>query len=232
MLSKTAVIAGSTGLIGTRLVELLVGAPEYARVIALTRRPDGTASGTLQLRSADFDHLDTVLGDVRGSASTPLDVFCCLGTTIKTAGSEDAFRRVDFDYVVSTGRWAHHAAARRFILVSALGADSASRVFYNRVKGDAEQAVRNLGLASVVILRPSLLDGERKEFRRGERLTLTALRPVRELLPRSIRPVRDVDVAATMLAAARMDQAPPVIGSAQMHRAAARLGTPASGSSA
>lgn len=221
---KTAVVAGSTGLVGSRLVELLSTAPEYARVIALARRAGESGRPTVQWRAADFDHLDKLLADVHGSAATPLDVFCCLGTTIKTAGSEAAFRRVDFDYVVSLGRWAMQAAARRFVLVSALGANAASRVFYNRVKGEAELALRGLGLASVVILQPSLLDGERKEFRLGERLTLAALRPVRALFPRSVRPVLDIDVAATMLQAARAEGPQPVIASAQMHGAAARVG--------
>jgi uncharacterized protein YbjT (DUF2867 family) len=220
---KTAVVAGSTGLVGSRLIELLVAAPEYQRVIALARRPGESADGTLQWRAADFDHLDALLGDVRGSTAAPLDVFCCLGTTIKTAGSEEAFRRVDFDYVIGLGRWASQASARRMVVVSALGANSASRVFYKRVKGEAEQALRALGLASLVILQPSLLDGSRKEFRLGERLTLAALRPVRGLFPRSVRPVRDVDVAATMLEAARADTSPGMIASAAMHGAANRL---------
>lgn len=224
MIQKKAVVAGSTGLVGSRLVQLLVAAPEYSLVVALSRRPAAEARGKLQWRAADFDRLDQILGDVRGSETIPLDVFCCLGTTIKVAGSEEAFRRVDFDFVVKTGRWARGASARRFILVSALGADPESRVFYNRVKGDAEQTLGALGLPSLVVLRPSLLDGERIEVRPGERLALKLTRPVRRLLPKSVRPVLDVDVAATMLSAARADRAPLLIESAQMHDAAGRLG--------
>lgn len=223
MIHKTAVVAGSTGLIGTRLLEALGAAPEYSLIVALTRRTSSGGSGKLQWRSADFERLDKVLGDIRGSESVPLDAFCCLGTTIKVAGSQDAFRRVDFDYVVRFGRWARGANARRLVVVSALGADPASRVFYNRVKGEAEQALGTLGLPSLVVLRPSLLDGERKEVRPGERVALKLTRPIRRLLPRSVRPVLDVDVAATMLAAARADRAPLLIESAQMHDAAAQL---------
>jgi uncharacterized protein YbjT (DUF2867 family) len=223
MTQKKAVVAGSTGLVGSRLVQLLVAAPEYALVVALSRRPAAKTRGKLQWRPADFDRLDRILGDVRGSETIPLDVFCCLGTTIKVAGSQDAFRRVDFDFVVQTGRWARAASARRFILVSALGADPQSRVFYKRVKGDAEQALGALGLPSLVVLRPSLLDGERSEVRPGERLALKLTRPVRRLLPKSVRPVLDIDVAATMLSAARADRAPLLIESAQMHDAAKRL---------
>jgi len=188
----------------------------------LARRPIAE-QGTLQWRAVDFDALGKVLGDVRGSETVPLDVFCCLGTTIDVAGSQEAFRRVDFEYVVRMGRWARGANARRFIVVSALGADPLSRVFYNRVKGDAEQTLGGLGLPSLVVLRPSLLDGERKEVRRGERFALAVTRPIRRWLPKSVRPVLDVDVAATMLLAARADRAPLLIESAQMHEAAARL---------
>jgi uncharacterized protein YbjT (DUF2867 family) len=224
MIRKTAVVAGSTGLVGSCLVELLTAAPEYSLVVALTRRPLTSSNETLQWRKVDFEQLDRVLGDIRGSESAPLDAFCCLGTTIKMAGSEDAFRRIDVDYVVRFGQWARAANARRLVVVSALGADPASRVFYNRVKGDAEQALGALGLPSLVVLRPSLIDGERSGFRPGEQLALKLLRPMRAILPRSLRPVRDIDVAATMLAAARFDRAPLLIESAQMHEAAARLG--------
>jgi uncharacterized protein YbjT (DUF2867 family) len=208
------------------LLELLVAAPEYSLVVALARTtpPGASSPGSPQWRKADFERLDKVLGDIRGSETKPLDVFSCLGTTIKVAGSEDAFRRVDFDYVVRVGRWARDANARCLVVVSALGADPSSRVFYNRVKGDAEQALGALGLPSLVVLRPSLLDGERKEIRPGERLALGLTRPIRGLLPKSIRPVRDVDVAATMLSAARADRAPGLIESARMHEAAERLG--------
>jgi uncharacterized protein YbjT (DUF2867 family) len=223
MIHKTAVVAGGTGLVGSRLIELLTGAPEYSLVVALARRSMPNTIDTLQWRKADFERLDKVLGDIRGSEAVPLDAFCCLGTTIKVAGSQEAFRRVDFDYVVRFGRWARGANARRLVVVSALGADAASRVFYNRVKGDAEQALGALGLPSLVVLRPSLLDGERAQPRPGERVALKLTRPIRAFLPRSVRPVRDADVAASMLSAARADRAPLLIESAQMHDAAARL---------
>lgn len=232
MRHKTAVVAGSTGLVGSRLVELLSTAPEYALVVALARRTPPGARGRVQWRRAEFGGLEKVLRDIRGSDSTSLDVFCCLGTTIGVAGSQEAFRRVDFDYVVAFGRWARSAGARRFIVVSALGADPASRVFYSRVKGEAEQALGDLGLPSLVVLRPGLLDGERTEVRTGERLTLLLLRPIRGLLPRSVRPVRDVDVAAAMLAAAREERAPLLIQSGQMQGAAARLAREMAGVSA
>jgi uncharacterized protein YbjT (DUF2867 family) len=113
-------------------------------------------------------------------------------------------------------------AARRFIVVSALGADPGSRLFYNQVKGEVEQALQTLGLPSLTVLRPSLLDGRRTTTRPTERLTLLLTRPIRGLLPASIRPVRAGDVAATMLLAARADAPAELVMSAEMHGAARR----------
>lgn len=221
---RTAVLAGATGLVGSRLVAMLNAAADYAQVIALTRRPLPPVSPKVSSRTVDFDRPERALADVFGTGALPLDVFCALGTTIKTAGSQDAFRRVDFDYVLNLARWAHSAHARRMIVVSALGADAASGTFYSRVKGEMENAVRALGLPSVVVLRPSLLVGERDEFRAAERLALALTAPLRRLLPARVRPVLAEDVAATMLAAARERAPAPVIASSAMHGAATALG--------
>lgn len=215
--TRNAVVAGSTGLIGSELLSLLVHAPEYRTVFALTRRPLAVSTPRVVAVAAEFDDLAAVLR----SAGPGADVYCCLGTTMRAAGSEAAFRRVDHDYVVSLARWAKDNAARRFLLVSALGADARSRVFYNRIKGAAEQAVRAEGPAPVVILQPSLLDGARTEARAGEQLALSITRPLRGLIPRAWRPVLARDVAASMLLAARADPAPALITSAAMHGAAA-----------
>lgn len=187
-MNGTAVAAGATGLVGSELLPLLCEASEYGRVIALARRPVALVHPKLAVRAADFERLADVLRDVHG-ARRPLDVFCSLGTTIAAAGSQAAFRRVDFDYVLALARWAKAAHARRFVVVSALGANAASAAFYNRVKGETEQALRALGLASLVILRPSLLDGERVERRAGERLALLVARPIRTLIPKDRKSV-------------------------------------------
>ena len=217
-------VAGATGLVGGRLLALLDAAPEYTRVIALTRRPLPQPGRRLESRPSDFDQMAKVLHDVRGAPSHPLDVFCALGTTIKAAGSQAAFRRVDFDCVLQLARWAKAAAARRFIVVSALGASPGSATFYNRVKGEMEDALHALGLP-VVVLRPSLLAGRRDEFRLGERVALAVTAPLRRLIPAGLRPVQAADVAASMLQAARDDRSPPIIESARMHGAAGRLST-------
>lgn len=215
-LQKIGVVAGGTGLVGRRLLELMQAAPEYGRIVALTRRPNENSDAKVQWQTADFGDVAGGLADLRGADAVPLDVFCCLGTTIAAAGSRDAFRQVDFEYVVGLARWAAAVGARRFLVISALGADPTSRVFYNRVKGEMEVAVGRIGLASLVILRPSLLDGARAQVRPGERLALRLTRPIRGMLPKSLRPVRDVEVAAAMLWAARQERPPECIASSQI----------------
>lgn len=211
--TKIALVAGATGLVGARLLELLCADPAWGKVVVLTRRKAGPAHPKLDEMIVDFDHLSAV-------AIPPVDAaFCCLGTTIKVAGSQAAFRRVDHDYVLAFAQRALAAGARQFLLVSALGADAHSAVFYNRVKGETEAAIAALGFASASVFRPSLLAGARREFRLGERLTLALIRPIGLLLPASIRPIRDDTVARAMLAAAHV-AAPGVhiIPSGEMQR--------------
>jgi uncharacterized protein YbjT (DUF2867 family) len=217
---RTAVLAGPTGLVGGRLLDILLREPRYRRVVALSRRPLAP-DPKLEVVEADYDRLDHCLSGV-GPADRPVDVFCCLGTTIARAGSNEAFRRVDHDYALALGRWARGAAAHRMIVISALGADAASRVFYNRVKGETERDLGALGLSSLVVVRPSLLAGDRDEFRPGERLALIATRPFRALIPAGVRPIAAGDVARAMVDAALADAPPAVIDSAAMQGAGSR----------
>lgn len=218
--SRAAVLAGPTGLVGSRLLGILLRETRYRHVVALSRRPTGT-DPKLEVVDADYDRLGHVLGGVT-SADQPVDVFCCLGTTIGRAGSKEAFRRVDHDYVLALGQWARGARARRIIVISAAGADPASRVFYNRVKGETERDLAALRLRSLVIVRPSLLSGQRDEFRLGERLALITARPFRALIPAGVRPIAAADVARAMLDAALAEAPPSVIDSAAMQGASSR----------
>jgi uncharacterized protein YbjT (DUF2867 family) len=196
--SRAALVAGATGLIGHALVRRLLATPRYQRVHLLLRRPATTfpSSERLKLHTVDFDMLPASLPEVD-------DVYCCIGTTINAAGSEVAFRHVDFYTVVKTVRAAWTAGADRLAVVSALGADPKSRVFYNRVKGEMEDAIEHIGYSSIVIARPSLLAGDRaslgQPLRPLEQVALRLLRPVRELVPRSIRPIEAEMVAKAML---------------------------------
>ncbi|MGH7529172.1 MAG: oxidoreductase [Gemmatimonadales bacterium] len=196
----TALIAGTSGLVGGHLLRLLLQNGRYARVIAMGRRElPGLRHPKLEQRIVDFDALERL-----APAELPPvnDVFCCLGTTIRKAGSRQAFRRVDHDYVVALGRLGLAAGATQFLLVSAVSADPSSRVFYSRVKGETESALRALRYTGTQIFRPSLLLGQRREFRLGERLAVLAaplLAPLCIGPWRRYRPVAARTVAQAMV---------------------------------
>jgi uncharacterized protein YbjT (DUF2867 family) len=163
MTNKTAVLVGATGLVGAELLTLLLASPHYASVIVLARRATGRVHEKLTEYVVDFNHLPNL--SVRVD-----DVFCALGTTIKAAGSQAAFREVDCVYPLNVAQWAKRLGAQQFLMVSAMGASTASRIFYNQVKGEAEQSIIGLNLATTVFARPSLLTGERSEHRTVEQL--------------------------------------------------------------
>lgn len=191
-MSRRAALAGATGLVGGALLELLLADSATSFICAPTRRP-------LDARAKlDNPRLDG------GWALPPVDeAYCCLGTTRKTAGSDAAFRAVDLDLVVSFAKAARAAGARRFGLVSSVGADSSSRFLYPRTKGEAEKACAGLGFESVVVVRPSFLLGERAERRPGERAALAVERLLRPLIPARWRGVPAATVAASLLGSVR-----------------------------
>jgi uncharacterized protein YbjT (DUF2867 family) len=201
--SRTALLLGATGLVGGHCLERLLAEPAYDRVVVPGRRPVAREHPKLEQHQVDFDRLAD-----HAALFAADDVFCCLGTTIRTAGSKEAFRRVDFGYPQEAARLAVERGARQFLLVSSLGADMGSLVFYNRVKGEAEAAVREAGFRRAVIARPSLLLGERSESRPGERVAevaLTALGPLLRGPLSSIRPIHARDVAAALVRLALRD---------------------------
>jgi uncharacterized protein YbjT (DUF2867 family) len=196
---KSALLAGATGLVGRECLTALLAETALSRVTVLVRNPmtSPPPSDRLVVRAVDFEHLD------RESSTFAVDqVYCCLGTTMRKAGSQAAFRRVDYDYALQIARLGLAGGARHFLLVSALGADANSRVFYNRVKGELEQAVGRLGYRSVTIVRPSLLLGERHERRLGEEIA----KRFSAFAPASWRPVHAKQVAAALVRAAREDK--------------------------
>ncbi len=195
---RTALIAGATGLVGGHLARLLIADPAYAHVVTLGRRNLPADDPRHTHHIVDFDDLE---------ASRDLlacdDAFCALGTTIKSAGSKEAFRRVDLEYVRSFARQARLAGAQRFALVSSHGADPNSFAFYTRVKGEAERAVADEPFRAVCIARPSLLLGDRDEDRMGERLAqriLGALSPVLRGPLANLRPIHAGAAARALVA--------------------------------
>ena len=200
MARRTALLAGATGLVGSHLLRLLLADETYQKVTILGRRGLPLTSPKLQQRLIDFDHLADL------DAPKVDDVFCCLGTTIKKAGSQEAFRKVDLGYVEALARVAARAGAKQFLLVSAIGANSKSRVFYSRVKGETEAAVQAVGFAGTHIFRPSLLLGDRAESRPAERLGIVVGRAVAFAFVGSLRkyrPIAAATVAAAIVRAAR-----------------------------
>jgi uncharacterized protein YbjT (DUF2867 family) len=200
----TALLLGATGLVGGHVLDLLLADPAYRRVTVLARRPVARMDSKLDQRTADFDRL----GDHDISFAVD-DVFCCLGTTIAIAGSQEAFRRVDHDYVVDAARLAAEHGARRFLLVTAAGANARSRIFYNRVKGETEDAVRALPLEGVVILRPSLLLGERTGERSGEKLAQRLMPVLGWMMVGRLRRYRAVEAATVARAMVRLAKEAP-----------------------
>jgi uncharacterized protein YbjT (DUF2867 family) len=200
---RTALLVGATGLVGGNCLRLLLQDAGWGQVVVLARRRIAASHPKLVARLVDFDRLRQLSGFPRVT-----DVFCALGTTIATAGSRPQFHKVDFTYVVETARLALVSGARQFLLVSALGADPSSIIFYSRVKGEAEEAVRKLGYGALQIFRPSFLAGERVEKRPFERVGVAAFSVLSFALVgplRRYRPVESADVAAAMLEAARRE---------------------------
>lgn len=162
-------LAGATGLTGEHLLDRLLNEPTVARVLAPSRRPLTTHT---HLENPQGELL-ALLPQLSGKVDT---AFCCLGSTIKQAGSQEAFRAIDHDLVLAFAERARALGARHLLVISALGADANSTVFYNKVKGEMEQALRAQGWPQLTIVRPSLLLGARQEFRLGERLAAPFMR--------------------------------------------------------
>jgi uncharacterized protein YbjT (DUF2867 family) len=213
---RTALLAGATGLVGRELLPLLLKNGRYTRVQVLVRPSSWLIKPhpKLKLHSVNFAHLPADLAKVD-------DVYIALGTTLKAAGSNAAFREVDFDFVLAVARAAKATGAQRVAVVSALGADPTSRVFYNRVKGEMQAAVSALGFDSVVFAQPSLLLGDRAALgqapRSGEVWATRLLGPVMSLVPKGVRPIQASAVAQALVEATLSgSRGVRVLGSADM----------------
>jgi uncharacterized protein YbjT (DUF2867 family) len=197
---RVALVAGGTGLVGRELVEALLADNLVGAVHVLVR----SKNAELAKRSGLTQHVVDYTQRLTGLPPVD-DAFCCLGTTIKVAGSQAAFRAVDFDAALAFARAARECGATRLGVVSALGADASSSVFYNRVKGELEQAVKTLGFECVLLARPSLLLGDRAALgqpaRIGERIGAALNVPLGWLLPDSVRPITARTVALGLMRA-------------------------------
>lgn len=207
----TALLLGATGLVGRHALRAFLdaraddGTPRWDRVVTLTRRPLAVEdlAGRYENHVVNFERLDE-----HADAFACDTLVCALGTTIRAAGSREAFRRVDVDLPFEAAQRAQGAGATQMLLVSSTGASEASRFFYTRMKGEVERRVQEVGFEAVQILRPSLLTGDRDEVRPGERVAGTALALLQPVLRgplESLRPTLAADVgrALAVLAARR-----------------------------
>ncbi len=193
---RSVLVVGATGLVGAEVVRQLAADETAARVVVAARRLPDDLPRRVEAHAIDFDRLQD-----HESLFAVDQIICALGTTIRQAGSKAAFRKVDFDYPLTIARLGLKNGARHFLLVSALGANAESGIFYNRVKGELEDQLRSLGYRAVTIARPSLLIGSRKEFRLLERIGAV----IGEVVPGRFRPVRAEAVARSLVTAARID---------------------------
>jgi uncharacterized protein YbjT (DUF2867 family) len=199
---QTAAIFGATGLVGRACLDLLLAEERYGRVLSIGRSAPRRAEAGLVVRRVALDDIEALDDPTLGSVD---DVFCCLGTTIAKSGSQTAFRRVDLDYVVNAATFSKRRGARHFLMVTAVGANTNSRVFYSRVKGEAEDVVAKVGIESVSIFRPSLILGQRDESRLKERLAKSVAAALSFVMFGRLtryRPIEAVTVARAMLAVA------------------------------
>lgn len=200
MSAQTAVVLGATGMIGSQVLELLLNDDTFSKVRVLVRRPLNIQHPKLETEVCNFSNFDefkTKLG--RGDC-----IFCCIGTTnANVKGDKQLYRTIDFDIPVNAARFGKEAGFQQYLLVSALGADSSSRIFYSRLKGEVEEVIATFQYRSFHVFRPGLLLGNRKENRPGERFMQLIAKPLSFLFPVNSKPIEGAVVAKAMITAAK-----------------------------
>lgn len=198
---KTALIIGSTGLTGSHLLNILLESAAYDKVITFERRDTGKTHAKLTQHIIDFDkpesYQDLVVGD---------DFFCTIGTTIKKADSKEAFRKVDYEYPQKFASFAIKNNVKQFLIISSLGTDKASRNFYLKTKGEIEDFLKHSSFESVAILRPSLLLGDRNEFRLAEKTAALFMKIFSFLFIGSIKKYKPIESETVAKALFRIAQ--------------------------
>jgi uncharacterized protein YbjT (DUF2867 family) len=194
---KNALIVGSSGLIGNHLLQMLLVDSSYAKVFSLVRKASGFNHPHLEEIVLDFNKIDEFSSQFQVE-----DVYCCLGTTMKKAGSKEAFKKVDLIFPVKIAEWAKNHGSKQFFLVSAVGASARSGIFYNQVKGELEEYLKKMHFEALHIFQPSLLLGDRKEKRLGEDLSKLVFPVISQFFVGKWSKYKSIDgkqVAAAML---------------------------------
>ncbi|MFP3918636.1 NAD(P)H-binding protein [Lysinibacillus telephonicus] len=191
---RSAIVVGATGLVGSALIKLLCESEEYISVVAIARRKLDYEHPKLTVKVRSFDQLEEKDIDFAH------EIFCCLGTTIKKAGSRKEFEKVDVSYPLQVASLAKKCGIMHFIVVSAMGAKENSAIYYNRVKGKLEQELMALELPQLSIVRPSLLVGDRNEFRFGEKIGEWMLKILNPILIGPVKKYRSIEATQVALA--------------------------------
>ena len=191
---KTAIVIGATGLVGSQLVQQLLADDRFEKVTIFVRRARGLTHSKLDEQLVDFNQLDQWKEQIQGDV-----LFSTMGTTLKKAGSKQAQFKIDYTYQYEVAEAATQNGVRNFVLISSAGANPESRVFYSRMKGELDEAVQKLNFRKITILRPSILDGDRKEKRTMEQISLKISRWITHFVFRKYRPIKDETVARAMI---------------------------------
>lgn len=207
MTFRKALIVGATGLIGGYCLQALLNDPRYSEIIALVRKPLLKTHRKLKTVISKFENLEHELSNIQAD-----DVYCCIGTTIKKAGSQEDFRQVDFSLVVSIAERMRKQGAEQFLVISSMGSDPNSKVFYTRVKGEMEQAIQQLEYPCIRIIRPSLLLGPREEFRLGEKIGVMLTPVLKPFLKGSLKKHRPVQAESVALFMVKVAHEEPMSG--------------------
>jgi uncharacterized protein YbjT (DUF2867 family) len=207
-MAKVALLAGTTGLIGSQLLDLLLESNEYEKVIAISRKPLNKTHTKLNNLVCELNQLQNHAAELKAD-----DVFCCLGTTMKKAKTKEAFRAVDYDAPLALAKFSKENGAKKYLLISALGANKNSSIFYNKVKGEVEEAIGQLGFDSFHIFQPSLLTGPRKEQRTGEEAAQVFYKIFGFLIPKKFASIESIKVARAMIALAKDEKKGKVVHS-------------------
>jgi uncharacterized protein YbjT (DUF2867 family) len=207
-MAKVALLAGTTGLIGSQLLNLLLESNDYEKVIAISRKPLDKTHPKLNNLVCELNQLQSHASELKAD-----DVFCCLGTTMKNAKTKEAFRAVDYDAPLALAKISKENGAKQYLIISALGANKDSGIFYNKVKGEVEEAITEVGFDSFHIFQPSLLTGPRKEHRTGEEAAQVFYKLFGFLIPKKYASIESIKVARAMVALAKEEKKGRVVHS-------------------